>query len=285
MALAEKPALLRWIYRSEFGSRVQLREILERGARAALGKDAIEAEAYAEANQSAFWSYLLTAQADDERRGISRIFHVVDPMARILQWCAPNVELTPSQARRLARLRHRPSMLRMIDGLTDREYEALACVALKLVGASEVNLTPAGNEGGVDFFALIPAPAQCHLFSGTNHPLRFIGQCKKYNSAVQANAVKEFLTTINEVKHAGEPKTERIVPSWFRANRGPIIGCLIAHRGFQAGASTRARNHGIITADSLDIAEMLSLSRGLPEDLNGEHRALDCKRRVAALLT
>lgn len=258
------------------------KDALRRGAQVALGKDTFAAEAYVESNAKSVWSYLLRAQEEEERRGISRIFHIVDATALTLRWCSPSGH--GRTARHAAKLRHRPAMLSMIDALSDREFEVLACVSLRLAGATETVLTPPGNEGGVDFFALIPSPAQCHLFSGGSHPLRIIGQSKKYSSAVQVGRFKEFLKTIDEVKHGGEPKTEAVIPPWFHAVRGPIIGLMIAHSGFQAGAETRARKHGVIVADSLDLAEMVALSRGIPEHLTGADRASECRSRICALL-
>ena len=284
MPKPEKPALLRWLYRSEFADVLPLKEVLQRGAHVVLGKDALAAEAYAESNLNAFWNYLLKEQESDNQRGVSRAFEILDPMARTLRWC-PLPSPSPSmKARRTARLRHRPAMLSMIDTLNDREYEALACVSLRLVGAIETHLTPPGNEGGVDFFALLPSPGRCHLFSGGHHPLRIVGQSKKYGSALEAGEFKEFLTTMEEVKHGGQPKTEKIVPSWFRAVYGPIIGLVIAHSGFQSGATTRARQHGILTAESLDMAEIVALSKGIPEHLAGVDRAAECKARIQTLV-
>jgi hypothetical protein len=279
MRRPEKPALLRWLYRSEFEGIVAFRDMLRRGARAALGKDAIAAEAYVETNLNSVWNYLLQAQDADEKRGISRIFDVFDPTARTLQWCSPLCD-----ARRAARLKDRAAILSMIDALTNREFEALACVALRLVGATETFLTPPGNEGGVDFFALVPSPTRCHLFSSGSHPLRIIGQSKKYSNPVEASVFKEFLQTINEVKSGGEPKTEKIIPTWFHV-RGPIIAVMVAHSGFQSGATTRARRHGVIIADSIDMAEILALSRGIPEHLPSLDRVLKCKDSIQAILS
>lgn len=249
-----------------------------------LGKSPLEAEAYAEANLNAFWSYVLYMQESEFQRGVSRLFEVVDPMARTLRWCplSPRSQSTP--ARRTARLRHRPAILNMIDSLNDREYEALACVSLELVGASQIFLTPRGSEGGVDFFALLPTPGPCHLFSGGHHPLRIIGQSKKYKGAIQAGEFKEFLTTIDEVKHGGQPKTEAVVPSWFRAVYGPIVGLMIAHNGFQSGAATRARRHGVVVADSLDLAEIVAVSRLIPEDLPSSGRVNECRVRIRDII-
>jgi len=285
MPRPEKPALLRWFYRSEFEEIFPLKDLLRRGALVALGKDALAAEAYAESNLNAFWNYLLKQQEADERRGVSRIFEVVDPTAHTLRWCSSSPHPPSGLARRTARLRHRSAMLRMIDGLSDREYEALACVSMALAGASEISLTPPGNEGGVDFFALLPSPGRCHLFSGGHYPLRIIGQSKKYAGAMEAGEFKEFLTTLEEVKHGGQPKTEKIVPPWFHAVYGPIVGLVFAHSGFQSGAETRGRRHGVITADSLDIAEIVALSRAIPEHLGGADRTMACQTKIHALLT
>lgn len=274
---------MRWLYRSEFNQIFPLKDVLRRGAQLVLGKDSLAAEIYAEANLNAFWNYLLDRQESESQRGISRLFEAVDPMARTLRWCS----LSPSQLvspRHAAKLRHRPAMLTMIDSLNDREYEALACLSLKLVGASHTSLTPRGNEGGVDFFALLPSPGRCHLFSGGHHPLRIVGQSKKYKERLQAGEFKEFLTTIEEVKHGSQPKTQKVVPPWFRAVYGPIVGLVIAHTGFQSGAVTRARQHGIITAESLDLAEILALSRAIPEYLPSSERATECRNRIDSVI-
>jgi Restriction endonuclease len=275
MPKPEKPALLKWLYRIDGHGVFSLRDVLQVGAEIVLKKSTMEAEGYAEANLNTFWNYVLTAQDEDERRGIRRVLTIADSAARMLKWYAPRPGDNQKCIHDLARLRHRPAFLKMIDALTSREYEALACVAMKLIGASEVELTPGGTEGGVDFFALLLPPAHCHLFAGSTNPVRIIGQSKKYTSPVGVDKFKEFLTTITEVKHRGEPKTERVIPTWFQTVRGPIVGCMIAHSGFQSGSMTRARNHGIITADSLDVAEMLALSRGIPEHLNGPARATE----------
>lgn len=155
---------------------------------------------------------------------------------------------------------------------------------MKAAGASEVSLTPAGNEGGVDFFALLPTPFRCHLFGGGVNPVRIIGQSKKFSQAVQVDKLKEFLMTVEEVKHRGQPKTEKIVPPWFHAVHGPIVGCVIAHSGFQSGAISRARNDGVITADSLDVAEMLAIAKCFPEIADASARATECLNRVHTYL-
>ena len=114
--------------------------------------------------------------------------------------------------------------------------------------------------------------------------MRVVGQCKKYTSPVQVSAVKEFIETLEDVKHRGEPKIEGQTPSWFHATRGPIVGLFVAHSGFQSGAETKARNHGIIAADSLDLAEIMAASERIPEDITLGARADVCADKVRAAL-
>src|SRR5690606_14181401 len=125
----------------------------------------------------------------------------------------------------------RSSFLRSIDTLSDREYEALACVVSSCAGADKVRLTPPGNEGGVDFFALIRNPARCHVFQHTRSPLRVIGQCKKYSGTVGVDKVRQFIQTINSVCNQSA-LTEAHVPPWFRTAGGPVVGWIIGHSGF-----------------------------------------------------
>ena len=114
--------------------------------------------------------------------------------------------------------------------------------------------------------------------------MRVVGQCKKYTTPVQIGGVKEFVETLQVVKYRGEPKIERLVPPWFHAVRGPIIGLIIAHTNFQSGADTKARNHGIVVADSLDLAEVIALSRHISETLTAAARADACMERVRNIL-
>ncbi len=140
-------------------------------------------------------------------------------------------------------------------------------------GARETLLTPAGSEGGIDFFALIDVPGKCHLFSGATGPLRVVGQSKKYSSAADLGVVRDFITAIENVRKR-QPSVERRIPLWFRTSRGPVVGFLVAHNGLQSGAESMARDHGIVVADSLDLAEVAALSRRLAVHADPHCRAL-----------
>jgi hypothetical protein len=172
----------------------------------------------------------------------------------------------------------------MIDGLSDRQYEAMSCVLLEALGATAVELTRYGSDGGIDGFGLIARPCSSHLFGSAHHPIRVVAQAKKYKTAMSVDRMKEFLQTLNEVKHGGQPKTEAVIPSWFRAARGPIIGLVASHKGFQSGADSRARSHGILTADSVDLAEVIAL-KGTLYGMKGIDKANACVKRIGQLLT
>ncbi|MCP4345201.1 MAG: hypothetical protein GY795_06705 [Desulfobacterales bacterium] len=59
-------------------------------------------------------------------------------------------------------------------------------------------------------------------------------------------------------------RNERILetlPHWFISSKGILIGCILAHSGAQSGSHAIANDHGIIIADSRDIAEILALHK------------------------
>ena len=166
----------------------------------------------------------------------------------------------------------RPAILRKIDALTNREYEALACIVCESIGSTKTHITPPGNEGGIDFFATLSTNNSSHIFSSIGTEVRIIGQCKKYVTPVTVDKLEQFITTLQNVRHRSE-RVRKHIPGWFDDSRGPIIGWIIAHSGFQAGASDEAKNHGIIVSDSLDLAEALCLSRSFHSNLKPEKRA------------
>ena len=122
-----------------------------------------------------------------------------------------------------------------------------------------------------------------HVFSGASSPLRLIGQSKKYDTPVDVEKMRAFNETIDDVKKL-EQKASRIIPAWFRAARGPIVGWIVSHSGFQDGAWTRAHNHGILASDSFDLAEIAALSRSLPEAFSPEKRAVEMSNQVRNIL-
>src|SRR5207247_8381220 len=100
----------------------------------------------------------------------------------------------------------------------------------------EVTLTPAWHEGGSDLFGLLAVYRSTHDFSGTSSPILIVGQSKKYWSPVSVDKVKEFALTLEQVRHRS-PQVPIPLPTWFVLSRGPVVGWMLAHSGFQTGAA------------------------------------------------
>ena len=202
------------------------------------------------------------------------MFYVTDSDGMRAVWVRrPNDKLQGAAALRADALwRARPRMLRKIDLLSDRDYEALGCLVSELVGAEKFLLTPPGNEGGIDFLCRMTMPSRTHIFGGTCAPIRIVGQCKKYQSRVGVEKIRDFAKTIDDVRHRAH-HLENVVPHWFRGGSGPVIGWMIGHSGFQSGSVTIANNQGIILSDSVDMAEVIAKSRAFYESLLPDARA------------
>lgn len=279
--LSQKQQVLQWIDRQSFPAVIEFREAMLSASIHALGLSPIEAEGFSEASLHRFWNFLLEKSDHDSRRGISSTFEVLESSSYRLRW-TPRILSRSSDRRNRTRglkLVTRPLLLEIIDSLSDREYEALGCVVSVLAGATHTKLTPRGNEGGVDFFALIEQPARCHLFSGSSGPLRVIGQTKRYGNRVSLGEMRDFITTITLVQKR-HPDTERHVPTWFRTARGPVAGWFIAHQGLQGGAERLANDHGIVVSDSLDLAEIAALSKKLDICQTAEDRSMILRNMV-----
>jgi hypothetical protein len=281
-----KARFLDWLDREAFETPLlDFEDILVAGIEATLRCDRMVAEMFALGNLRKYWNYLLAKIDTDQSRGINSLLTVADEVMHRLRWMPVDMIRSGERGerRRGSLLWGRRHMLRQIDSMSHREYEALGCVILELGGASRFRLTPAGNEGGVDFFALVPVPAQCHLFEARRSPLRVVGQSKRYETPVSVGHVRDFITTLDNVRK-GQRSVEPHVPAWFRAARGPVLGFMCGHRGFQSGAESIAQDHGIVTADSLDLAEAACLARRLPESANVAERASSLVKMVRDVL-
>ncbi|MGG1519012.1 restriction endonuclease [Paenibacillus oryzisoli] len=235
-------------------------DILMEAAHESLGKDQQEAIMFANANINRYWNQLKAKQDVDVKKNIRPIFGIVDERLKRVIW-SPNADY-PTQSKQIllkALYKSRPYILSKIDSLSDRQYEALACLACKLLGADNYFLTPAGNEGGIDFLATIKFPYNAHFLIGINGPIRLVGQCKQYTSKVSVDKLRDFITVLDHVKNHYRT-VEKYIPSWFKLSKGPIIGWIVAHSGFQSGVESMARDHGIILSDSRDITEIITKS-------------------------
>lgn len=260
--VADKTRIIDWLYRKEFAEgTLDFDELLLQATEQALEKPSLDASAYVYSNSIRLWNAVMQRTEVDVRRGVSPIFIISNRDARRVVWYPCSDMPTEAKKRRkLCLYRSRPALLRRIDTLGHREYEALGCVMARIAGASEISLTPRGNEGGIDFFAQIVLCGRTHIFSGTSACFRVVGQSKKYSEKVDVERVRGFLTTIQEVRDLS-PSVKSLIPAWFLEGTGPLVGWMVAHSGFQSGAETKARHNGVLLSTSLDLAEGAAVSR------------------------
>lgn len=281
---SQKQKLLSYYSRATFPAGImEFSDILTRGAKDALGFEQAMAENYAERYSNRCWSDLMQLQKEDATRGIRPLFEVVSELLKQIRRYPSD---TPSTSREILErllVGARPYLLRAIDSMTDREYEALGIVACEILGATQWKLTPPSGEGGIDFLAAIAFPQSAHFLIGVNGPLRLVGQCKKYASKVDGGKVREFIETLNQVKNLN-PGVIGQLPEWFRLGRGPVIGWVIGHEGFQPAAVATARNHGIVLSDSRDITELVAMSKKHMPYVRASARADMLKVRVEGVL-
>ena len=209
----------------------------------------------------------LLRRGSDEDNSRHRYPVFVDFNTELLtcRWFPATGDSTPKVPRALKRrLALRGAILSTLERLNWREYEALGCLVMRLARAARIKLTEPGNDGGVDWFALVPCKHKCHLLPSPSRHLRIVGQSKKYNHSLNEERVRSFFHILNDLRTmSGSIKDH--VPSWFWSSEGPIVGMMVAHSGFDSGAIAHCRREGVIAADSWDIAETLSLM--LPSDL------------------
>ena len=228
------------------------------GIRQAGRKSEPDAQAIASSQRKRYWNAIKSNAEDDIACRRQPPIYCIDDSFYLYKLPSEKVRLDGDNVT-ASLLESRPHILRQLDGMTDREYEAGVCVAMRLIGAKDVHLTPAGNEGGVDFYALLEGETHSHLFGKGFHCFRIVGQAKQYSDRESITRFNSFITVLHNIRHLDDSVTKHM-PDWFRRGKGPIIGLYIAHSGFQAGASSTAAKHGILLADSVDIGEMCALS-------------------------
>ncbi|MGE5491525.1 MAG: hypothetical protein ACM31P_09615 [Actinomycetota bacterium] len=258
---SDKQLLIRWFYRAELDDgELDFQEVLARAVKEALGKKDLDVDGFVTANLTRYWNCLLAEAEENKKRGVTQLVQGATTTGiRRCTWFPPIAGCSPSEALRYRRLRLRPGFLRAIDSLNDREYEAAGVILARVAGADKFLLTPHGNEGGIDFFARMPQGGRTHIFSGSWSPIRIVGQSKQYDSKVSVDLVRDFITTLDCVRYQAK-QVKDLIPAWFKDVRGPIIGWIISHNGFQSGAETLANDHGIVLSTSIDMAEALSHS-------------------------
>lgn len=284
--MSEKKELLAALYRTAIGAgNIDFRQTLSSLAESVLGKQRADADTFADANIKKYWNWLRKEADMHAARGLTPYFFLGSGGVYSISSACHALVSSPDadcQLRGTLAL-SRPFVLRQIDALTDREYEALACVACSAIGSLRMHLTPPGNEGGIDFFATLSIKTRTHVLSAAGTEIRIVGQCKKYASPVAVDRLEQFITTMQNVRHRSE-RVRRHIPTWFDESRGPILGWIMAHSGFQTGAADEAKNHGIVLSDTLDLAELICLSDTFHASLSPSDRAdklvEECRRLI-----
>lgn len=283
--MSDKKALLSAFPRLNIGTgNIDFRQTLSDLAQSILGKSRPDADAFADVNLKRYWNWLAKDVDSQAARGLVPFFSLATGGSFSFSSVSHSLlsSSEPSQQRTGGLAISRAAVLRKMDALTDREYEALACVASSAIGSANTLLTPPGNEGGIDFFATLSVRESSHVFSAPGTEIRIVGQCKKYTSPVAVDKLEQFITTMQNVRHRSE-RVRRQIPTWFDESRGPIVGWVIAHSGFQTGASDEAKNHGIILSDTLDLAELVCLSESFHSNLAPEDRANELEEACKCL--
>jgi hypothetical protein len=284
--MSEKRALLSALHRTELGpGNVDFRQLLSSLAESVLRKNRADADAFADTNLRRYWNWLAKEVDDHATRGVTPFFSLVTGGSyAISSACHALASSSDSQEQAQGTLAmSRPLVLQQIDAMTDREYEALACVACSAIGSRMTLLTPPGNEGGIDFFATLSVKTRTHVLSANGAEVRIVGQCKKYASPLVVDKLDQFITTIQNVRHRSE-RVRRHIPAWFEESRGPIFGWVMSHSGFQTGAADEAKNHGIVLSDTLDLAELVCLSETFHTTLPPADRAAQVVDECRSLL-
>ncbi len=245
----------------------------------------IDADGFAAANTQRYWQDVIEQHQLDEKTGLIPLCEIVHQGNRLLRnpCVRYKADPRPKQKIKARLLAARPSILSTIDGLSPRRYEALGCYVARLLGAERYHLTPSGNEGGIDFMAVIRFHTASHIFSGIGREVRLVGQAKKYDSKVQVGHIDAFITTLENIRKRSS-RVDSVIPPWFHAQTGPILGWVIGHSGFQSGACSEAQKHGIILSDSRDLAEIITLSRKFHPNKINPNRASELFTEADAIL-
>lgn len=253
-AISDKE-IIRVLYRTKYEDKEYYFTDILKGAISTFYTDSSTVDVLTSTKERHIWNEINKLQRDDEKRGIVPLFSIVSESDRKVRWIGDCSSFGVGRDIFL----DRPDLYSLVDSFTDREFECFACFICKCLGADKITLTPKGNEGGVDFYARIPFSKTAHFFFGIKGPIRIVGQCKKYSKKDSVNNMKEFLQTLTFV-HTGAFRLGDTMPSWFRSERGIIIGWHISDKGHQAGALDIAKSYGVVVSDTKDLIDIASKS-------------------------
>jgi hypothetical protein len=271
------------LFRTSYPTReIRLTEIVAMLAHSTLGYSQIDAESYAESNKRAIWSQIVVRLDEESRKGLYPTFEIIDANRFELAWFPrPKRNDDIRVVDKKQRLACRGEILDFIDSkknVNARAYEAIGCVIARLAGATQWHLTPSSNDFGIDFLALLPAFSSGHLFPHVNKHVRIVGQSKKWSDPIERDQVDLLANRMEDIRRRNSRVVEAL-PLWFITAQSPLVGCMLAHSGARSGAHDIANDHGIIMADSRDVAEMIVLNRKWKTEL-GAKASLDLLKNL-----
>lgn len=257
-SINENKKILEYMYRIKYTDEEYFFEdIVKQAIIRGLKTDSSKAEAMATEKVNRLWCQYKKQHAEDTENGVVPLFLITNEYERKVKWI-DNKTLNVQRCY----YKIRPDLYRFFDSLSDREYEIMACVVCEVLGADKINLTPKGNEGGIDFFARIPFSPKSHFLFGVKGPIRIVGQCKKYKSKDNVGHMREFITTLDNVYNRSYRAGE-VLPEWFKLEKGNIFGWHISNLGHQSGALDMAKNYGILVSDTKQLIDILCSSKSI----------------------
>ncbi len=273
--VSNKQKIFAWFYKKSFSSRVfRFETILRDAAKNALQLGQLDSEAFIVNNLNTYWNYLLENQENDIKKRRQPLFKIVNKSRKTVQWLPHYISIQKSKVFSES-IKARPQIYQKICLLNEQLYENASCIACRAIGAKHVHLTPRSAEGGIDFFASFENITKNHIFWNRIGSFRIIGQSKFYSEKAGVGLLRDFIASIEDV-YKRNTEILKIIPNWFIESDGPIIGWLIAHSGFQSGVIGKAKSHGIILSDSIDISEVFALSNFLSRKKTPLSRSILC---------
>jgi hypothetical protein len=224
----------------------------------ALGFDRILAEKNAATRKARLWTEFSKADEELRKRGCLRIFEIVDRQSYVFRTPCLSDDVFTHARRFTYEDRHR--VVAWIDTLTHRKFEYLGAALAWFLGAEKAAVTSGGNDGGVDFYALMPSWGASGIVHSPQKYLKVVGQSKYYDGTVGVDTAKLLIKTVEDIRSYTVEMAPRL-PDWFAESRGPVVGLIVSPFGFQAGAVTKAHWNGVMLADGIDVAEAITASR------------------------
>jgi hypothetical protein len=235
----------------------------------------LQQEEYASRFRKRIYSSILERNDHLARQGGMSAFEVHSADKLELRWRP----ISSDEPKGREWLRRRAVIAEWLDGLSDNQYETAAGLLMDSLGASRRVVTRAGDDFGIDFLAIIPAYCKNPLFMSGARGIRIVGQSKKYSTAVARDKLQSFISVMNSIR---ENKSEliNVIPPWFRGSSSPLLSCFISHSGFQSGSAQISAQHGYVTLDTLQMAEILAKSKSLVFGLNEDQIRDSLWRRI-----